>query len=110
METTEIFKNALNLSAEELTEVGKIKDQLCKVIKKDFYINCVSAGFSFFEVSLYSSYMDCYTYRIMQDGTTYIHTILGLIQINDEIGEVILNEIRNRQLNDKFIDVKLLPL
>ena len=110
MEKAEFFKNALNLSVEELTEAGKIKDQLCKVVEKNFNINSVSAGFSFLDVSLYFSYMNYYTYRIMQDGTTYIHTTLGLIQITNEIGEVILNEIRNRQLNNKFIDVKLLPL
>lgn len=110
METKEIFTNALNLSAEELTGVAKIKEHLCKIAEKDFKINHVSAGFAFLEVSVYTNYTD-FVYRIMQDGTTYIHsTNVGLIQITSEVGEVLLNEIRDRQQNNKFIDIRLLPL
>ena len=33
---TEFFRNALNLSAEELEEVAKIKGQICRILEKDF--------------------------------------------------------------------------
>lgn len=105
----EIFKSALDLSAEELTEVTKIKEHLCKVVALDFFINYVSAGFSFLEFSVHVNYTD-YIYRVMQDGTTYIHSTVGLIQITSEVGEVLLNEIRYRQQNNKYLDIKLLPL
>lgn len=106
---TEFFRNALNLSAEELEEVAKIKGQICRILEKDFNLNFVGVGFSFFEASVYTSYTDL-VYRIMQDGATYVHTSLGLIQITNEVGEVLLNVIRDKQQNDKFIDVRLLPL
>ena len=107
---TEIFKNALELSAEELTEVAKIKEHINRIVEKNLILNHVKAGFDFLEVSVHTGYTD-YTYRIMQDGTTYIHsTTVGLIQITSEVGEVILNEIRDRQQNDKYLDIRLLPL
>lgn len=106
----EIFTNALNLSAEELTEVAKIKEHLNRIVEKDLRINQVKAGFSYLEVSVYTGYTD-YTYRIMQDGTTYIHSaIIGFIQITSEVGEVLLNVIRNKQKNNEYMDIKLLPL
>ena len=106
----EIFANALNLSAEELTEVGKIRDHVDKIVEKDLILNHVQACFSFLEVSVYTNCTD-YTYRIMQDGTTYIHSsIIGFIQITSEVGEVLLNVIRNKQKNNEYIDIKLLPL
>lgn len=106
----EILKNALELSAEELTEVAKIKDHINRIVEKDLRLNHVKAGFSFLEVSVYTGYTD-YTYRIMQDGTTYINgTTIGFIQVTSEVGEVLLNEIRDRQQNNKFIDIRLLPL
>lgn len=111
METkAEIFKNALDLSADELVEVAKIKEHINRIVQKDLRLNHVKAGFSFLEVSVYTGYTD-YTYRIMQDGTTYIHsTTVGLIQITSEVGEVLLNEIRDKQQNNKYIDIRLLPL
>lgn len=111
METkAEIFKNALELSAEELTEVAKIREHINRVLEKDLRINHVNAGFSFLEVSVYTGYTD-YTYRIMQDGTTYVNgTTIGFIQVTSEVGEVILNEIRDKQQNNKYLDIRLLPL
>lgn len=106
---TENFRGALNLDAEELAEVAKVQGQICRILEKDFNLNFVGVGFSFFEVSVYTNYTDL-VYRIMQDGATYVHTSLGLIQIINEVGEVLLNEIREKQQNDKFINVKLLPL
>jgi hypothetical protein len=109
---TENFRNALNLSAEELAEVAKVQGQICRILEKDFNINFVSVGFEFFEISVYTNYTDC-VYRITQDGATsatYVRTSLGLIQLTNEVGEVILNVMRNMQQNDKFINVKLLPL
>lgn len=111
METkAEIFKNALDFSAEELTEVAKIKEHINRIVEKDLRLNHVKAGFSFIEVSVYTGYTD-YTYRIMQDGTTYVNgNTIGFIQVTSEVGEVLLNEIRDRQQNNKFIDIRLLPL
>lgn len=107
---SEILKNALELSAEELTEVAKIKEHINGIVEKDLRLNHVKAGFSYLEVSVYTNYAD-YIYRIMQDGTTYIHSdIIGFIQVTSEVGEVLLNEIRDRQRNNKFIDIRLLPL
>lgn len=109
---TENFRNALDLSAEELAEVAKVQGQICRILEKDFYINIVSVGFEYFVISVYTNCTEC-VYRIKQDGatvTTYVYTSLGLIQITNEVGEVILNVIRNMQQNDKFINVKLLPL
>lgn len=106
----EILANALNLSAEELTEVGKIRDHIDKILEKDLILNHVKAGFSFLEVSVYTNFAD-YTYRIMQNGTTYIHsTIIGFIQITSEVGEVLLNMLRNKQENNEYINLTLLPL
>ena len=62
---TEIFKNALELSAEELTEVAKIKEHINRIVEKDLILNHVKAGFSFLEVSVHTGYTD-YTYRIMR--------------------------------------------
>lgn len=109
MKAETYFKVALKLSAEELTEVAKIKEHINRIVEKDLILNHVKAGFSFLEVSVYTGYTD-YTYRIMQDGTTYIHTSLGLIQITNEVGEVLLNVIRNKQENNEYMDIKLLPL
>lgn len=110
MEKAEIFRNALNLSAEELTEVATIRDHINRILEKDLRLNHIKAGFSFIEVSVYTGYTD-YTYRIMQDGTTYIHSaIIGFIQITSEVGEVLLNVIRNKQQNKEYMDIKLLPL
>lgn len=107
---TENFRNALNLSAEELVEVAKIKEHINRILEKDLILNHVKAGFPFLEVSVHTGYTD-YTYRIMQDGTTYIYsTTVGLIQITSEVGEVLLNEIRDRQQNNKYLDIRLLPL
>lgn len=107
---TKIFKIALYLSVEELAEVSKIRNHINRIVEKDLRLNYVKAGFSFLEVSVYTGYTD-YTYRIMQDGTTYIHsTTVGLIQITSEVGEVLLNEIRDRQQNNKYLDIRLLPL
>lgn len=106
---TENFRNALNLSAEELAEVTKVQGQICRILEKDFNFNFVGVSFSFFEVSVYTNYTDL-VYRITQEGETYVHTSLGLIQITNEVGEVLLNEIRDRQQNNKFIDIRLLPL
>lgn len=107
---TENFKNALNLTAEELAEIIKIREHINRILEKDLRLNHVKAGFTFLEVSVYTCYTD-YTYRIMQDGTTYIHSItVGLIQITSEVGEVLLNEIRDRQQNNKYLDIRLLPL
>ena len=111
METkAEILKNALNLSAEELTEVAKIKEHINRIVQKDLRLNHVKAGFSFLEVSVYTNYTD-FVYRIMEDGTTYVNSpIAGLIQVTSEVGEVILNEIRDKQQNNKYLDIRLLPL
>lgn len=110
MEKAEIFRNALNLSVEELTEVAKIKEHINQIVKKDLRLNHVKAGFSFIEVSVYTNYTD-YTYRIMQDGTTYINSLtVGLVQVTSEVGEVILNDIRDKQKNNKYIDIRLLSL
>ena len=106
----ETFTNALNLSAEELTEVAKIKEHINRIVEKDLRLNHIKAGFSFLEVSVYPGYTD-YTYRIMQDGTTYVNgNIIGFIQITSEVGEVLLNVIRNKQKNNEYMDIKLLPL
>lgn len=106
----EILKNALELSTEELTEVAKIKEHINRIVEKDLRLNHLKVGFSFFEVSVYTCYKD-YTYRIMQDGTTYVNsTVIGFVQVTSEVGEVLLNEIRDRQQNNKFIDIRLLPL
>lgn len=106
----EIIKSVLQLSIEELNEAMKIKEHICKVVAKDFSINHVRAGFSFLEISVHANYTD-YIYRVMQDGTTHIdNTTLGLIQVTSEVGEVLLNEIRDRQQNNKYIDIRLLPL
>ena len=111
METkAEILKKALDLSAEELTEVVRIKEHIKRIVEKDLRLNHVKAGFSYLEVSVYTNYAD-YIYRIMQDGTTYVNgTTIGFIQVTSEVGEVLLNEIRDRQQNNKFIDIRLLPL
>ena len=107
---TVYLENALNLSVEELTEVAKIRKHIIRVLKKDLRINRVNAGFSFLEVSVYTDYTD-YTYRIMQDGTTYVDSLIaGLIQVTSEVGEVILNEIRDKQQNNNYLDIRLLPL
>ena len=106
---TENFRNALNLSAEELAEVAKVQGQICRILEKDFNFNFVGVGFSFFEVSVYTNYTDL-VYRITQEGETYVHTNLGLIQITNEVGEVLLNVIKEKQQNEEFINVKLLPL
>lgn len=106
----EIFKSALDLSAEELTEVAKIKEHINRIVEKDLRLNHVNAGFSFLEVSVYTGYTD-YTYRIMEDGTTYVNSpIAGSIQVTSEVGEVLLNEIRDKQQNNKYLDIRLLPL
>lgn len=106
----EILTNALNLSAEELTEVAKIKEHINRIVEKDLRLNHVKAGFAFLEVSVYTNYTD-YTYRIMQDGTTYVNgTTIGFIQVTSEVGEVLLNVIRNKQENNEYMDIKLLPL
>lgn len=106
----EIFQSALDLSAEELTEVAKIRDHIDLIIAKDFFINHVRAGFTYLEVSVRAKYTD-YTYRIKQDGTTYIQSItIDLIQVTSEVGEVLLNEIREKQQNCKYLDIRLLPL
>lgn len=111
METkAEILKNALNLSAEELTEVAKIKEHISRIVEKNLRLNHVKAGFSYLEVSVYTNYA-YYIYRIMQDGTTYINSlIIGLVEVTSEVGEVLLNEIRDKQQNNKYIDIRLLPL
>ena len=106
---TENFRTALNLSAEELAEVARVQGQICRILEKDFNFNFVGVGFSFFEVSIYSNYTDL-VYRITQEGETYVHTNLGLIQITNEVGEVLLNVIKEKQQNEEFINVKLLPL
>lgn len=106
---TENFRTALNLSAEELAEVARVQGQICRILEKDFNFNFVGVGFSFFEVSVYSKYTDL-VYRITQEGETYVHTNLGLIQITNEVGEVLLNVIKEKQQNEEFINVKLLPL
>ena len=106
---TENFRTALNLSAEELAEVARVQGQICRILEKDFNFNFVGVGFSFFEVSIYSNYTDL-VYRITQEGETYVHTNLGLIQITNEVGEVLLNVIKEKQQNEEFINVKILPL
>ena len=103
----EIIKSVLQLSIEELNEVMKIKEHLCKIAEKDFKINHVSVGFAFFEVSVYANYTD-YTYRIKQDGTTIIQSCLDLIQVSNEVGEILLNEVREKMQNNKYIDLRLL--
>lgn len=104
------IESALNLSALELDEVVKIKEHLVKIVAKDFYINHVRAGFAYLEISVRAKYTD-YAYRVEQDGTTYIdNTLLGLIQVTSEVGEVLLNVIRNKQENNEYMDIKLLPL
>lgn len=106
----EFLKSALNLSAAELTEAGKIRDHIDRIIEKDFRLNHVKVGFSYLEVNVRTNYTD-YTYRIMQDGTTYIQaTTIALIQVPSEVGEVLLNDIRDYQQNNKYIDIRLLPL
>ena len=106
----EIFTNALNLSAEELTEVAKIREHINQILEKELRLNNIKAGFSFLEVSVHTNYTD-YTYRIMQDGTTYIQSaIIGFIQTTSEVGEVLLGVIRNKQKNNEYMDIKLLPL
>lgn len=110
MTKAEILKNALELSAEELTEVAKIKEHISRIVEKDLILNHVKAGFSFLEVSVHTGYTD-YTYRIMPDGTTYVNgTTIGFIQVTSEVGEVLLNEIRDKQKNNKYLDIRLLPL
>jgi hypothetical protein len=103
----DIFTNALNLSAVELDEVVRIKEHISKIVAKDFKVNHVCVGFAQLEVSIYTNYTDL-TYKIEQDGTTYIHTCLGLIQVTSEVGEVLLKEIRDKQQNNKYIDLRLL--
>lgn len=110
MKAETYFKVALKLSVEELAEVAKIKEHINRIVEKDFRLNHVQVGFSFLEVSVYTGYTD-YTYRIMQDGTTYINSLAaGLIQVTSEVGEVLLNVIRNKQENNEYMDIRLLPL
>lgn len=104
---SEIFKNALNLSAEELNEAVKVKEHICRILEKDLRINYVSVGFAFMQISVYTNYTD-YTYRLKQDGTAYIETSFGLIQVTNEIGVVLLNEIREKKQNNKYIDLRIL--
>jgi DNA-binding transcriptional regulator WhiA len=103
----DIFTNALNLSAVELDEVVKIKEHISKIVAKDFKINHVCVGFAQLEVSIYTNYTDL-TYKIEQDSTTYIHTCLGLIQVSNEVGEILINEVRERRQNNKYIDLRLI--
>lgn len=110
MKAETYFKVALKLSVEELAEVAKIKEHIKRIVEKDLRLNHVKVGFSLLEVSVCTGYTD-YTYRIMQDGTTYINSLTaGPIQVTSEVGEVLLNEIRDRQQNNKYIDIRLLPL
>ena len=106
---TENFRNALNLSAEELAEAAKVQGQICRILEKDFNINFVGVGFSIFVVSVYTNYTDL-VYRITQEGETYVNTSLGLVQITNEVGEVIIKVIKEKQEKEEFINVKLLPL
>jgi hypothetical protein len=103
----EIIKSVLQLSIEELNEAMKIKEHLCKIAEKDFKINYISVGFAFFEVSVYANYTD-YIYRIKQDGTTIIQTCFDLIQVSNEVGEILLNEVRERKQYNKYIDLRII--
>lgn len=103
----EIIKSVLQLSIEELNEAMKIKEHLCKISEKDFKINYISVGFAFFEVSVYANYTD-YIYRIKQDGTTFMQTCFDLIQVSNEVGEILLNEVRERKQYNKYIDLRII--
>lgn len=106
---TEILKNALGLSAEELAEAGKIKEHIVKVLEKDFYVNYVGAGFSFLEISVYANYTD-YIYRIKEDRSTEIKSCAGYVKVPNKVGETLLNEVQKMKEENKFINVKLLSL
>lgn len=106
---TDFFKNALNLSVEELVEVHKIKINLNEIIEKKVRISEVKAGFKCLEVEI-CSFPDNRTFRVEEDTTTFLYTSVGLIRVNNEIGEVILQAIREKQEKEEFICVKLLPL
>lgn len=105
----EFFKNALNLSVEELVEVSKVKAKLNEIVQGDVRISEVKAGFKCLEVEIWS-YPDNLTFRVKEDATTFLYTSVGLIRLNDEIGEVILKTIKEKQEKEEFICVKLLPL
>lgn len=109
MGKTDFFKNVLELSAEELTEASKIKERVCKILEKDFYIICVSVGFEHFEISTYSLSEE-FVFSVDKNRNTRVKTSAGYVQVTSEVGEVLLNEIRDKQQNNKYLDIRLLPL
>lgn len=106
---TEIFRNALELSVEELEEIRKIKGCLAEITRKEVRIKEIRSGFRFFEIETYD-YPKNHTFRIEEDKSTYINTSAGFVKINNEIGEVIYEAIKEKQEKEEFICVKLLPL
>lgn len=106
---TEIFKNTLELSVKELTEVSGIKNSLTEIIEKKFCLNEVKAGFKALEVTIYKYPKDL-TLRIEEDLKTYVHTSIGLIQVTSEIGDIIVKAIKEKQEKGEYIHVTLLPL
>lgn len=106
---TEFFKNALELSVEELAEASKIKAQLTEIVENEIRINVVRTGFKFLEVEIYNFPKNC-TFRIEEDKSTYVHTSIGIVKINNEIGEAIVKYIKAKQEKNEFINVQLMPL
>ena len=106
---TENFRNALNLSAEELVEVSKVKAKLNEIARGDVRISEVRAGFQFLDVEIYDYPKNC-TFRVKEDVSISVHTSIGLVDVGREIGKIILNAIKEKQEKEEFINVKLLPL
>lgn len=106
---TENFRNALNLSAEELVEVSKVKAKLNEIAQGDVRISEVRAGFQFLDVEIYDYPKNC-TFRVKEDVSISVHTSIGLVEVGTEIGKIILNAIKEKQEKGEFINVKLLPL
>lgn len=106
---TENFRNALTLSADELVEVSKVKAKLNEIARGDARISEVRAGFQFLDVEIYDYPKNC-TFRVKRDANISVHTSIGLVEVGTEIGEIILNAIKEKQEKEEFINVKLLPL
>lgn len=109
MEKKDFFKNVLELSAEELTEASKIKERVCKILEKDFFINCVSVGFEHFEISTYSLSEE-FVFSIDKNRNTRVKTSVGYVQVPNEVGEILLTAVQEMYQKNKYINIKLLPL
>lgn len=106
---TENFKNALELSAEELAEAIKVKSKLKEITEEEIRFSEVRTGFKFMDIAIFDYPKNC-VIRVNEDVSTYVHTSLGLVEVNKKIGEVLLNSIKEMQAKNEFINVKLLPL